>query len=75
MTGTTSTPKSDVAQAITSVYRTEWGRIIATLIRLVRDFDLAKETAQEAFAAAVNQWKTRIGAVRTTNKLLRHGLW
>jgi hypothetical protein len=33
--------KSDVAQAITAVYRTEWGRIVAILIRLVGDFDVA----------------------------------
>jgi RNA polymerase sigma-70 factor (ECF subfamily) len=58
MTGMASTPKSDVAQAIASVYRTEWGRIVATLIRLVGDFDLAEEAAQEAFEAAVNQWET-----------------
>jgi RNA polymerase sigma-70 factor (ECF subfamily) len=57
MTGTASNPKSDVAQAIASVYKTEWGRIVAILIRLVGDFDLAEETAQEAFAAAVNQWE------------------
>ncbi|MBI4779767.1 MAG: RNA polymerase sigma factor [Oscillatoriophycideae cyanobacterium NC_groundwater_1537_Pr4_S-0.65um_50_18] len=53
-----STSKSDVAQAIASVYRTEWGRIVAILIRLVGDFDLAEEAAQEAFAAAVNQWES-----------------
>ncbi|WP_287456558.1 sigma factor [Leptolyngbya sp. UWPOB_LEPTO1] len=58
MTGTASTPKSDVAQAIASVYKTEWGRIVAILIRLLGDFDLAEEAAQEAFAAAVNQWET-----------------
>jgi len=39
------------------VYRTEWGRIVATLIRLIGDFDLAEECAQEAFAAAVDQWE------------------
>jgi RNA polymerase sigma-70 factor (ECF subfamily) len=33
------------------------GRIIAILIRLVGDFDIAEEAAQEAFAAAVNQWQ------------------
>ena len=38
------------------VYRSDWGRIVATLIRLVGDFDLAEESAQEAFAAAVDQW-------------------
>jgi RNA polymerase sigma-70 factor, ECF subfamily len=58
MTGMASTSKSDVAQAIASVYKTEWGRIVAILIRLVGDFDLAEEAAQEAFAAAVNQWET-----------------
>ncbi len=53
-----STSKSDVAQAIADFYRTEWGRIVAILIRLVGDFDLAEEAAQEAFAAAVNQWES-----------------
>ena len=42
--------------AIDSVYRSDWGRIVATLIGLIGDFDLAEEVAQEAFAAAVNQW-------------------
>src|SRR5678816_2846469 len=46
----------DVSAAIDKVYRSDWGRIVATLIRLVGDFDLAEETAQEAFAAAVDQW-------------------
>lgn len=50
-------PKSDVTQAIESVYRSDWGRIVATLIRLVGDFDVAEEAAQEAFTAAVNQWQ------------------
>jgi predicted RNA polymerase sigma factor len=36
---------------------TDWGRIVATLIRLFGDFDLAEECAQEAFAAAVDQWR------------------
>src|SRR5438270_62487 len=50
---------SDDARAtIEEVYRTEWGRIVATLIRLVGDFDLAEEVAQEAFAAAVQDWPT-----------------
>jgi len=42
--------------AVDKVYRAEWGRIVATLISIVGDFDLAEECAQEAFAAAVNQW-------------------
>src|SRR5205814_3900150 len=36
---------------VDAVYRTDWGRILATLIRSFGDFDLAEETAQEAFAA------------------------
>src|SRR5258707_6315403 len=45
------------AKAVENVYRSEWGRIVATLIRLIGDFDLAEECAQEAFAAAVEQWR------------------
>jgi RNA polymerase sigma-70 factor (ECF subfamily) len=42
--------------AVDAVYRSDWGRVVATLIRHVGDFDLAEEAAQEAFAAAVDQW-------------------
>ncbi|WP_214405494.1 RNA polymerase sigma factor [Pseudonocardia lacus] len=38
------------------VFREEWGRVLATLIGLLGDFDLAEETAQEAFAAAADRW-------------------
>ena len=41
---------------VDAVYRADWGRIVASLIRLVRDFDVAEEAAQEAFAIAVEQW-------------------
>ncbi len=44
--------------AVDAVYRSDWGRIVATLIRQFRDFDVAEESAQEAFAAAVDQWGT-----------------
>jgi RNA polymerase sigma-70 factor, ECF subfamily len=48
----------DASAAVEAVYRSEWGRIVATLIRLLGgDFDLAEDTAQEAFAAAVHQWQ------------------
>ncbi len=46
----------DARAAIDAVYRSDWGDIVATLIRLVGDFDVAEEAAQEAFAAAVDQW-------------------
>jgi RNA polymerase sigma-70 factor (ECF subfamily) len=46
----------DATSALDAVYRSDWGRIVATLIRLFGDFDAAEEAAQEAFAAAVEQW-------------------
>ena len=46
----------DPAAAVEALYRSDWGRIVATLIRLLGDFDLAEEYAQEAFAAALDQW-------------------
>ncbi len=39
-----------------AVYRTESRRVLATLIRLLKDFDLAEEALHEAFAAAMEQW-------------------
>jgi RNA polymerase sigma-70 factor (ECF subfamily) len=39
------------------VYRADWGCVVAILIRLVGDFDVAEEAAQDAFAAAVHQWR------------------
>jgi RNA polymerase sigma-70 factor, ECF subfamily len=47
---------SEANAAVEAVYRADWGRIVATLIRLFNDFDLAEDAAQEAFAAAVTQW-------------------
>ena len=46
----------DATTAVEAVYRSDWGRIVATLIGLLGDFDLAEEYAQEAFAAALDQW-------------------
>jgi len=47
----------DVTSALDAVYRSDWGRIVAALIRLFGDFNAAEEAAQEAFAAAaVDQW-------------------
>ncbi len=42
--------------SIETLYRAESGRILATLIRLVGDFDLAEEVMHDAFAAALEQW-------------------
>ncbi|MGQ9426568.1 RNA polymerase sigma factor [Gilvimarinus sp. F26214L] len=41
---------------IEEIYRKESRRIFATLVRLLGDFDLAEESLQEAFAAAIRQW-------------------
>jgi RNA polymerase sigma-70 factor (ECF subfamily) len=48
---------AESSAAVDALYRSDWGRIVATLIRLVGDFDIAEEAAQEAFAAAVDQWR------------------
>jgi RNA polymerase sigma-70 factor (ECF subfamily) len=41
---------------ISQLYRAESGRILATLIRALGDFDLAEDVLQEAFSAALEQW-------------------
>jgi RNA polymerase sigma-70 factor (ECF subfamily) len=46
----------ETSDAITRLLREEWGRIVAALIRMLGDFDLAEDAAQEAFSAAVEQW-------------------
>jgi len=48
---------TDAAKAVEALYRADWGRIVASLIGLVGDFDLAEECAQEAFALALAQWQ------------------
>ena len=44
--------ESDVAR----VFREEYGRAVAVLVRLLGDIDLAEEAVQEAFEAAVRRW-------------------
>src|SRR2546422_2057808 len=43
-------------ELVDAVYRSESRQVLATLIRLLGDFDLAEEALQDAFAAAVEQW-------------------
>src|SRR5258708_11463672 len=45
-----------VEQVVEEVFRREAGRVPATLIRLLGDFELAEEARQEAFTAAIEQW-------------------
>jgi RNA polymerase sigma-70 factor (ECF subfamily) len=46
----------NTAAGIERFYREDFGRILATLIRVLGDFDLAEDAAQDAFASAVEQW-------------------
>jgi len=45
-----------IRELLDSLYRVDSGRILATLIRLLGDFDLAEEAMHEAFAAALESW-------------------
>jgi RNA polymerase sigma-70 factor (ECF subfamily) len=69
--GTRAGQAAAAEAAVTEAFRNEWGRIVATLIRMTGDWDLAEECAQEAFAAALTRWVTdgvpdRPGAWLTT---------
>lgn len=45
-----------ISEMVASIYRAESRRVLATLIRLLGDFELAEESMQEAFRAALEQW-------------------
>ncbi|NIH88396.1 sigma-70 family RNA polymerase sigma factor [Amycolatopsis granulosa] len=59
---------TDVHTALVRAFRDEWGQVVATLIRLTGDWDLAEECAQDAFTQAVGSW-ARDGVPR------RPGAW
>ncbi len=46
----------DVSAAVAEAFHEEWGRVVAALIRLTSDWDLAEECAQDAFARALERW-------------------
>ena len=48
---------SQARETLEQVFREEYGRIIATLIRISGSFDLAEEALQEAFASAASKWE------------------
>ena len=50
------TDTEQIRELLDSLYRVDSGRILATLIRLLGDFDLAEEAMHEAFAAALSLW-------------------
>jgi RNA polymerase sigma-70 factor, ECF subfamily len=45
-----------VREALDDAFRSEWGRVVATLIRVTGDWDLAEECASDAFASALATW-------------------
>ena len=45
-----------VSRTVETLYRSESGRVLATLVRLLGDLDLAEEAMHEAFAAALESW-------------------
>src|SRR5688572_2671047 len=47
---------ASIEALINGLYRSESRRVLATLIRLLKDFDLAEEALQDAFTAALQQW-------------------
>ncbi|MEU9212347.1 RNA polymerase sigma factor [Streptomyces sp. NPDC048415] len=59
---------TDVREAVAAAFREEWGQVVATLIRVTGDWDLAEECAQDAFAQALERWR-RDGVPR------RPGAW
>src|ERR671921_333724 len=62
---------SAVAAAVADAHRREWAFVLAATVRVTRDLDVAEECAQDAFAAALTDWRTngipaRPGAWLTT---------
>jgi RNA polymerase sigma-70 factor (ECF subfamily) len=55
--------RADVSRAIAAAYEFEWGRIVATLIRITGDWSLAEDCAQDAIELAIGRW-TREGIPR-----------
>lgn len=50
-------PQDAVRAAVDAAYRDAWGQVVATLIGLTGDWDLAEDCAQDAFAAALATWR------------------
>jgi RNA polymerase sigma-70 factor (ECF subfamily) len=47
----------EIEAAVAAAFREEWGQVVATLIRVTGDWDLAEECAQDAFALALEHWR------------------
>jgi RNA polymerase sigma-70 factor (ECF subfamily) len=78
-----TSPDDAVRAAVDAAYRDEWGQVVATLIGMTRDWDLAEDCAQDAFATALatwprdgipsrpGAWLTRTARNRATDRLRR----
>lgn len=51
------TSDSDVEAAVAAAFQNEWGQVVATLIRVTGDWDLAEDSAADAFTTALERWK------------------
>ena len=60
-----------VEAMVEAVFREEWGRIVASLIAMTGDWDLAEECAQDAFARALQVWDR--DGVPAARRLAHHG--
>ena len=47
----------DVEAAVAVAFREQWGRVVASVIRVTGDWDLAEESAQDAFALSLDRWR------------------
>ena len=75
---------ADVRAAVEEAFRAEWGKVVATLIGMTGDWDLAEECAQDAFAQALRAWPrdgfprrpgawlTTVARNRALDRLRRH---
>ena len=53
----TTDASREVQSAVSAAFRAEWGRVVATLIAVTGDWDLAEECAQDAFTRALQAWE------------------
>src|SRR3712207_1469422 len=54
----TGSDAAAVAAAVADAHRREWAFVLAATVRVTRDIDVAEECAQDAFAAALTDWRT-----------------
>ncbi len=57
MTAPGATSRAAVRDAVDAAYREQWGQVVATLIGMTGDWELAEDCTQEAFATALSSWE------------------